>query len=139
TGGAANLVTMFTLPGVLMPLFAPDEPPAGGAPAPEATPAEPAGATAPEPAATADDPWDTGAAQFDRPYVTKIRNEAANLRERFAPFRDTFEDMDQEDQQAWLYLAQEYKRDPQAAAAHFETVAKQLRGETDPAEEVPPT
>lgn len=44
-----------------------------------------------EPAPEAD-PFDTGADTFPRSYVEKLRNEAADYRTKYAPYRDTFGD-----------------------------------------------
>lgn len=42
------------------------------------------------------DPFETGADRFDRSYVEKLRNEAADYRTKYAPYRDLYGDLDED-------------------------------------------
>lgn len=110
--------------------------PEGGAPvpAPDTQPAPEAPAGAPAPAAEPASAEETFEQLIELEQLTpaqakKLRSEAKNLRERYTPFRDTFDGWDPEDVEGLLWLAQQYRLDPAAAAEHFLTVGKQLAEE----------
>lgn len=92
-------------------------------PAPDApvTDAPPTG----EPVAEAD-PFDTGADTFPRSYVEKLRNEAADYRTKYAPYRDTFGDVAPEVQEYLLDLSKQLITDPKAAAAELRDLLKTI-------------
>lgn len=113
---------------VRAPFFAPDEPPAGGAP--EGAPAAPA---APAPAPTEGTPAGGAPApessppeggstrdSYTRAEFEKVQNEAKNLREKYAPYRDTFDEYPDEDREAWIWLAKEYRTNPKGAIEAME-------------------
>ncbi len=111
------------------------EAPPGIAPAPGAPPAEvpPAPAEAP----TETDPFDTAPddAKFDKPYVTKLREEAAARRLEAKKYKDVFEGYNEEDQQVWFDIATAWRESPAKAAEMMEQIAAAVRNQT-PAEPV---
>lgn len=84
---------------------------------------EPAATDAP---AAEVDPFDTGADSFPRSYVEKLRNEAADYRTKYAPYRDTFGDVDPNVQEYLLDLNRQLIQDPKAAVAELRDLLKQL-------------
>jgi len=100
-----------------MSLIEPSATPADSVPVTDAPPAEPAGDV---------DPFDTGADSFPRSYVEKLRNEAADYRTKYAPYRDTFGDVDPTVQEYLLDLNRTLIQDPKAAVAELRDLLKQL-------------
>jgi hypothetical protein len=45
---------------------------------------------------TEPDPFESGADRFERSYVEKLRNEAADYRTKYAPYRDLYGDLDED-------------------------------------------
>lgn len=96
----------------------------------EASAAANAAASAPEPAAPATDadPFDDASkTTFDRPYVEKLRKEAAERRVALKPFEEAFQGYSEEDRQTWFRIQQQVLADPEAGAQTLEDVAKYLR------------
>ena len=96
----------------------PDVEPTGGAPTP------PAPAPAPAPVLS-DDPFDKPEnSTFDRPYVERLRNEAAEARTKVK----TYEDLDKltpEKRDAWLTLARTMETDPLKAYQWLDDLVKE--------------
>ena len=78
------------------------------------------------------DPFDAGADSFPREYVEKLRREAAEYRTSYAPYRDTFSDVDEDVKGYLLDLNKQLLTDPTAAAEELEILLHRIRG-TDPA------
>ena len=88
---------------------------------------EPAGEPAATNASAAEaDPFDTGADSFPRSYVEKLRNEAADYRTKYAPYRDTFAEVDESVQEYLLDLNRQLIQDPKGAVAELRDLLKQL-------------
>ncbi len=102
--------------------------PAGPAEAPptEAAPAEP---PAEAPPAEPDLFENEQIQQFDRSYVTKLREEAAARREEAKKYKAVFGDYPEEDQQVWFDLASTWKSDPAAAAEMMENIVKAVKAQ----------
>lgn len=66
---------------------------------------------------------------FDRTYVEKLRQEAAEHRTKYAPYRDAFEGYDDESREALLDIARQIVESPRDAAKRMVEVAKGLTGE----------
>lgn len=95
-----------------------DAPAVVDTPAPADTPA----------AAPAADLFDDAKVQsFDRAYVEKLRNEAAERRTKHAPFEEAFGAYSPEDQAVFLDLAKTFAADPSAGVDRFEHLATELR------------
>lgn len=135
---------MFTLPRFArLPLFAPDEPPAGGAPEGGETPPAPEGAPPAAEGAPAPDGSPGGSTRdsYTRAEYEAVQREAKNLRDKYVPYRDTFEKYPDEDREAWLWLAQEYQTNPQGAIEAMERLVQASKegAKPDPEAEKPLT
>lgn len=107
----------------------PEVEPVAEAPAPLANPLEnptPAPAVTPE----ADtDPFDNEQVQqFDRKYVQKLREEAAERRTAAKKYEEAFSGYTPEEQAVWFALQQELVHDPKSAAAKFQDIANEILG-----------
>ena len=91
--------------------------PATEAPVTDAPAAEPAAET---------DLFDSGADSFPRDYVEKLRRENADYRTKYAPYRDTFADVDPNVQEYLLDLNRTLIQDPKAAVAELRDLLKSL-------------
>ena len=80
---------------------------------------EPAVEAAPVDAPAEPDLFEAGADQFPRAYVEKLRQEAADYRTKYAPYRDTFTDVDPDVQEYLLDLNKQLLTDPAGAAAEL--------------------
>lgn len=75
---------------------------------------------------------------FDRPYVEKIRKEAADRRTAMKPYEEAFGGYNAEEQAVWFDLAKQLANDPKAAAARFQEIATGILGADEPAAVEPP-
>ena len=98
----------------------PDVEPTGGGPTPVAV-----APVTPEPTpAPAADPFDAPTTTtFDRPYVERLRNEAAEARTRAKAYED-LEKLPQEKRDAWLTLARTMETNPAQAYAWLDELVK---------------
>lgn len=115
--------------------MAESDPAAPAAPAAPVTPEAPA-APPPAPAAPETDPFDSpDTTTFERPYVEKLRKEAADRRTAHKPFEDAFSPYSEEERTVWLNLAKITAQDPkQGKAIMDELFAAMLEDEGPPAE-----
>lgn len=74
---------------------------------------------------------------FNRDYVVKLRDQAANYRTQLREVEEranrygVFEDYDDEDRAVWLDLANTWQQDPYAAAETMRTIASRVLGDIE--------
>src|SRR4051812_36363673 len=97
---------------------------------PEATPPPAPAAPAPAPAVPdGADPYEAGVESFDRPYVTKLREENAKRRTEAKAYDEVFGETDQETRDYLLKLSQGLLTDPKTTAHELVDIAKQVLGD----------
>ncbi len=109
--------------------------PAGPVPAPGGPTGAPAVPPTPPAAGAEADPFDDPSTDsFPRPYVERLRSEAAARRTEAAAFKSAFEGYTPEDQAVLLDLAKTLRTDPASAAAWMQEQAQALLdADPDPA------
>lgn len=69
------------------------------------------------------DPFDSGADQFDRAYVERLRGESASYRTKAKPYEDAFGGYTDEDRAVWFEAAKLLADDPKAGGEYLRSVA----------------
>lgn len=113
----------------------------GAAPEPEpvaeeSAPVEPVEQNAAE-AVSSSESAEESADSFPREYVEKLRKESASYRERAKKFETTFEGLDENDRETFLWLVDQYKGDAKAAGKEMLRLAQTLVGDEAEGESAP--
>lgn len=84
------------------------------------------------------DPWDDPAVDtFARPYVERLRQEAAERRVAVKPFHDAFDGYEDSDRDTLLAFAQTLRQDPATAAQWMQQQAQAILGEGEGFDQLP--